>query len=110
VAVAVAVGAGEVQVVVHDVADVVAVGNGGVAAGGGVPVAGIVVAAAVVGLGAASGSSRLERALVEVVTVLGMQVAVVDVVDVRAVDDGKVAAVDHVDVVVAGVGVAGRHA
>ena len=88
-----------VQVPVHEVVGVVAVGDGLVPAARAVDVAGLVRVAAVLG-GAPVGmlGAHVEHELVDVRLVRAVQGPVVQVVDVVAVLDGRVPAAGAVDV------------
>jgi len=93
-----------VAVTVMNVVDVVTVRDGFVAATGAMDVAGLVAAAfvlgrAVVGVGGRDG----DHVLVDVVAVRMMQVAVVQVVDMTVMPDGRVAAAGAMGVVMVGV-------
>jgi hypothetical protein len=96
-----------VQVAFDKVVNVVAVGDGFMAATGAVDVLGI-VAIASVGGGAVGriGSGDVERVFIDMASVRVMQVTVVQVVDVVAVLDGGMPAVLAVLVVMLGVGLA----
>jgi hypothetical protein len=109
VVVAVAV-VGEVQVAIDEVAGVVAVGNGLVAAAGAMDVGGIVGCTGVAaGAGVGVSSGDFERAFVEVAVVGLVEMTVVEIVGMVAMLDGEVAAIRTVDVVVVFVGVMGLH-
>lgn len=99
-----------VEVSVHQVVDVVAVGNGRVSAVGTVHVIGVVTAAAMtVGAGFWVGATDLDAMFVYMIAVGMMQMSVVEVVDMSVVLDGDVAAVGAVDMIVFGVLVAVAH-
>lgn len=94
----------EVQVAVDQVAGVIAVGHGLVAAAGAVDVTGFVAAALVVGR--AGGGVRLgdlDAVLVHVTLMGVVEVTVVQIVHVPVMLDGGVAAAFAVDVIVVGV-------
>lgn len=101
---------GVVEVAVDQVVDVIAVRNcrmtavGGVHVRGGVAMAGVVRRAA----GRVRWVDR-DRAFVDMVVVHHMQMPVVQIVDVAAVLDGEMAAVDTMNMVVGGVRAVGRH-
>lgn len=87
-----------VEVAIHEVIDVVAVGHRFVAAAGAVDVAGFVAAAGVGGrAGVGVGGGHFDDVLVEVVAVGRVEVAVVEVVHVVAVLDGNVSAAFAMD-------------
>lgn len=88
-----------VEVIADQIVDVIAVGNGLMAAAGAVDVAGFVALADVLrraGIRVLGGN--FQRALVDVIAVHGVQAAVVQVVHVASVADGGVTAAFAVDV------------
>jgi hypothetical protein len=89
------------QVAVHEVVDMIAMGDGFVPATGAVDVALGVTSAGVRGRADGGiGRANLEDALVDVPIVTMVEVAIVEVVDVVAMADSAVAAVGAVDVIV----------
>ena len=88
-----------VEVAVHEVVDVVSVGDGFVAATGAVDVGGRVGAAVVAGSAGFRIDRRdLEGVLIHMVSVRAVEMAVVDVIDMVVVHDGSVSAAFSVDV------------
>ncbi len=101
---------GMVEVAFDQVVDVIAVRHCRMAAVGGVHVRGIVALAYVARRAAGRiRSIDRDRAFVDVVAVHHMQMPVVQVVDVTAVLNGKVAAVAPMNMIVSGVRAVGRH-
>ena len=93
-----------VQVAVDQVVDVVTVRDGFVAATGAMDVAGLVAAAFVLGRAAVGvGGRDGDHVLVDVVAMRMVQVAVVQVVDMTVMPDGRVAAAGAMGVVMVGV-------
>lgn len=93
-----------VQVAVDQVVDVVTVRDGFVAATGAMDVAGLVAAAFVLGRAAVGvGGRDRDHVLVDVVAMRMVQVAVVQVVDMTVMPDGRVAAAGAMGVVMVGV-------
>ena len=93
-----------VQVAVDQVVDVVTVRDGFVAATGAMDVAGLVAAAFVLGRAAVGvGGRDRDHVLVDVVAMRMVQVAVVQVIDMTVMADGRVAAAGAMGVVMVGV-------
>lgn len=93
-----------VQVAVDQVVDVVTVRDGFVAATGAMDVAGLVTAAFVLGRAAVGvGGRDGDHVLVDVVAMRMVQVAVVQVIDMAIMADGRVAAAGAMGVVMVGV-------
>ena len=93
-----------VQVAVDQVVDVVTVRDGFVAATGAMDVAGLVAAAFVLGRAAVRvGGRDGDHVLVDVVAMRMVQVAVVQVIDMAVMADGRVAAAGAMGVVMVGV-------
>jgi len=101
---------GMVEVSVDEVVDVVAVGNGFVAAAGAVDMGGVMSATSVF-WGADSRVDRRESdaVLIDVAVMQVVQMAIVEIVDVILMLDGGVAAAGFVLVRMFGMGVAGGH-
>jgi hypothetical protein len=92
---------GEVQVAIDEIAGVVTMGDGLVAAAGAVDMGSIVGSTGVAaGAGVRIGGRNFEGAFVEVAVVGFVEMAVVEIVGMVAVLDGQVAAIRTVDVIV----------
>jgi len=108
VIVAVAV-VGVVEVAVDEVAGVVAVGDGFVAAAGAVDVVGVVTRASMAaGAGIRVGLGDFDDVFIDVIAVGVMEMTIMKVVGVVAMLDGGVAAVGAVGVVMVFVNIAGH--
>lgn len=91
-----------VQVAIHQVIGVVAVGHGFVSAAGAVDMVRSVTAAVVLrGAGGGVGGVDFQRVLVDVPAVRMMQMPVMQVIGVALVLDGRMAAAEAVNVIVA---------
>jgi hypothetical protein len=99
-----------VEMTVDQMIDVIAMGNRGVAAAGGVHVVGWMAVARVLwrALGRV-GRIDGDHAFVDVVAVDHVQMPIVEVIDVAAVLDGEMPAAGAVNMVVGGVGGMRRH-